>query len=56
VIVEFEYRFEDDPALHRAALAALAAEPPEELDAFCPYRLVQSAAPPVSAVVDDGSR
>ena len=45
VIVEVEDRFEDDPALHRAALAALAAELPEELDAFCPCRLVQAAAP-----------
>ena len=45
VIVELENRLEDDPALDRAALAALAAEPPEELDAFCPCRLVQAAAP-----------
>ena len=45
VIVELEDRFEDDPALHCATLAALAAEPPEELDAFCPCRLVQAAAP-----------
>ena len=45
VIVELEDRLEDDPALHRATLAAFAAELLEELDAFCPCRLVQAAAP-----------
>jgi len=45
VIIEVEDRFEDYSALHRTALAAFAAEPPEELDAFCPCRLVQAAAP-----------
>jgi hypothetical protein len=45
MIVELEDRFEDDPALHCATLAALAAELPEELDAFYPCRLVQAAAP-----------
>ena len=45
VIVELEDRLEDDPALHRTALTALAAEPPEELDTFCPCLLVQAVAP-----------
>jgi hypothetical protein len=45
VVVELEDRLEDDPALHRVTLAALAAELPEELDAFCPCRLVQAATP-----------
>jgi hypothetical protein len=45
VIVELEERFEDDPALNRATLAALAAKLPEEFDAFCPCRLVQVAIP-----------
>jgi len=45
VIVEIEDRLEDDPALHRAALAAVATELREKLDTFCPCRLVQAAAP-----------
>ena len=45
VIIELEDCLEDDPALHRATLTALAAELPEELNAFCSCRLVQSAAP-----------
>ena len=47
VVVEVEDRLEDDPALHRTALAAIAAEPLEKLDALCSCRLVQ-AAPRVS--------
>jgi len=34
VVVEVEDRLEDDPALHRTAFAAIAAEPPEKLDSF----------------------
>ena len=54
MVVEFEDSLKDDPALHRATLAKLAAEPPEELDAFCPCRLVQAAAPqfPPSLMMD----
>jgi hypothetical protein len=45
VVVEVEDRFEDDPALHRATLAALAAEPFEILDALLFHGFVQAAAP-----------
>jgi hypothetical protein len=52
VVVEIEDRLEDDAALHRATLAALAAQPPEKLDTFCPSRLVQAAAPRFLAIVE----
>lgn len=56
MVVEIEDRLENDPALHRAALAAFAAEVVEELDAFCSSRLVQAAAPRFPAILEDGSR
>jgi hypothetical protein len=55
MVVEVEDRLEDDPPLHSAAFAALAAQPPEELDAVSTCRLVQAAAPSL-AIVDDGAR
>jgi len=50
VVAEVEDHFEDDATLHRASLAALAAEPSEEFDTLCPCRLVQAAAPSSSVV------
>lgn len=54
MIVEVENRLEDHTALYRAAFAALATEPFEELDAFCPRRLVQTVAPLIPAIDDGG--
>ena len=54
VIVELEDGFEDHAALHRTALAALATELFEKLDAICPCRLVQAAAPRNSATMTRG--
>ena len=47
MVFEIEDRLENDPALHRAALAEFPAELFEELDAICPCRLVQAAAPKI---------